>query len=110
MPSSHGSRGSNKEQIPTYQDAIEPVEFYPVTVNVKPKTDGGRSGPNSPASSEDSPQHGQPELTGAPVGEEGPEQRFGQEKRNPFTFFVGRGKGWFQYMKTKEFWIVLLLG
>lgn len=107
MPSSHGSR---KSDIPTYQDAIEPVQSHPFEVSVQPKSDGGRSGPASPVSSGDSRTHGQPELIGSPTFEEAQGVTVEKEQGSPLAFVVGRGKGWFQYMKTKEFWIVLALG
>ena len=114
MPSSHRSGGSNKSDIPTYQDAIEPVATHPVEVSVQPKTDGGKSGPHSPSSSADAReqgQHGRPELLRPPTEDQVPTTRH-EEKRHgrPIGFLVRTGKGWFQYMKTKEFWIVLVLG
>ena len=107
MSSPHGS---HKSDIPTYQDAIEPVQNHPFEVSVKPKTDGGRSGPASPAFTGNSHEHGRPELIGSPTLGQQREYTIEQEKRSPLSFVVGKGKGWFQYMKTKEFWIVLVLG
>ena len=115
MPSSHVSNGSNKSDVPTYEDAIEPASTHPVEIHVRPKSDGEKSDADVLTTHEDSReealsgQHGEVELIGDLVGPETVAQEQQSGRRSKFDFLAGRGSGWFQYMKTREFWIVMLL-
>lgn len=106
------SQDSGKSDIPTYEDAIEPVNTHPVEISVQPKDDGGNNSPRSSKNSRELPSdgHGAPEIIGDISAPTPPLREEEQARRSRLGLIASRGHGWFQYMKTKEFWIVLLLG
>ena len=111
------SQGSHASEIPTYEEATEPVDTHPVEISVQAKSAGGRSGPNTPGTSNSSRQntfeHGAPEIIGDPADTPHTETFVSAEdqtRSSRLGWLVGKRSGWFRYMKTKEFWIVLLLG
>ncbi|KAL9058940.1 MAG: hypothetical protein Q9162_001498 [Coniocarpon cinnabarinum] len=116
-PRTPGSPASHKTEIPSYEEAIEPADTYPVEISVQPKSEG-HSSPHTPSSSKSSRdhatagQHGPPEVIGDVTDSAlASPTSGGRRERAPWLrFLVGRGQGWFRYVKTKEFWIVLLLG
>lgn len=104
------------QEVQEHQDELE-IEGEevpdPTVITVQPK--GSYYGPR-PDSDDDSnaPRHGQPELvdgTSMMSGESAPEttQPDTRSRIARITGISSRNQ-WFSYLRTKEFWIVLVLG
>lgn len=82
-------------------DAIENETIGPEIVHVVPK-----GATESPPSTADGDRHGVPELVGGLSVEEENEKRRGGFLAN----LRRKRRGWGQYILTREFWMVLVLG
>jgi len=91
------------------------------TIHIRPKA--SRDDEESPSSSssgarntategQDAPKYGAPEVIG--TGSDGAKDEVAEDRRARRTTFMSKLKtkrrGWFAYVRTRDFWIVLVLG